>query len=207
MQGAILYFCKYAFEQGFYNKAICLGQNYDTVDSNCMSIFACKMRVSKQSVLAAVILFLIIAIVMVVFTLNAQNTPIDSKTYRKATVSKIIASTVPISTSTTTSTLPAPTTTKSMPVAVKQENKAVSDDIWERLRNCESGSAGLYLANTGNGYYGAYQFSATTWRSMGTAYAFAHEAPPEVQDDAARRLQARSGWGQWPACSRKLGLI
>ena len=30
--------------------------------------------------------------------------------------------------------------------------------------------------------------------------------PPAVQDQAAQQLQARSGWGQWPACSRRLGL-
>ena len=78
-----------------------------------------------------------------------------------------------------------------------------SGDIWQALRNCEAG--GNYARNSGNGYYGAYQFSAGTWRSMGTGYEYAHLAPPEVQDDAARRLQARSGWGQWPACSRKIG--
>gem|GEM_PF-2666737 len=79
-----------------------------------------------------------------------------------------------------------------------------SGDVWEALRNCEAG--GNYSRNSGNGYYGAYQFSKRTWDSMGTGYAYAHEAPPEVQDDAARRLQARSGWGQWPACSRKIGV-
>lgn len=81
--------------------------------------------------------------------------------------------------------------------------KVPTGDLWEALRNCEAG--GNYSRNSGNGYYGAYQFSAGTWRSMNTGYEFAHLAPPEVQDDAARRLQARSGWGQWPACSRKIG--
>lgn len=81
---------------------------------------------------------------------------------------------------------------------------APAGGVWEALRNCESG--GNYSINTGNGYYGAYQFSAPTWRSMGTDYAYAHEAPYWVQDDAAKRLQERAGWGQWPACTRKLGL-
>lgn len=79
-----------------------------------------------------------------------------------------------------------------------------SDDVWADLRFCESG--GDYSKNTGNGYYGAYQFSAPTWQSMGTGYDYAHQAPPNVQDAAAQALQARSGWGQWPACARKLGL-
>ena len=71
------------------------------------------------------------------------------------------------------------------------------------LRQCESG--GDYAANTGNGYYGAYQFSLSTWRSLGYA-GHPHEAPAATQDEAAVRLQARSGWGQWPSCSRRLGL-
>jgi hypothetical protein len=79
----------------------------------------------------------------------------------------------------------------------------VQGDPWSALRNCESG--GNYAINTGNGYYGAYQFSATTWRALGYG-GLPHEAAPPVQDEAARRLQASSGWGQWPACSHKLGL-
>lgn len=77
-------------------------------------------------------------------------------------------------------------------------------DAFARLRQCESG--GNYAANTGNGYYGAYQFSSSTWRSMGTGYDLAHQAPPAVQDNAAIALQARAGWGQWPSCARKLNL-
>ena len=57
-----------------------------------------------------------------------------------------------------------------------------------------------------NGYYGAYQFSLATWRGVGFS-GLPSNAPPAVQDQAAQKLQARSGWGQWPACSRRLGLI
>ena len=79
-----------------------------------------------------------------------------------------------------------------------------SDDlIWQRLRNCEAG--GRYDRNSGNGYYGAYQFAAATWRSLGYK-GLPHQAAPEVQDEAARKLQARSGWGQWPACARRIGV-
>jgi hypothetical protein len=76
-------------------------------------------------------------------------------------------------------------------------------DAWARLRQCESG--GNYRVNTGNGFYGAYQFHPRTWRGLGFP-GLPHQAPPEMQDEAARKLQARSGWGQWPACSRRLGL-
>ena len=80
---------------------------------------------------------------------------------------------------------------------------AATSDDFARLRACESG--GNYGTNTGNGYYGAYQFSASTWRGVGFS-GMPHQASPATQDQAAAKLQARSGWGQWPACSRKLGL-
>ena len=93
---------------------------------------------------------------------------------------------------------PAP---KPKPVTAAAPRPA-DDSIWQRLRNCEAG--GRYDRNSGNGYYGAYQFSPGTWRSLGYK-GLPHQAPPEVQDEAARKLQARSGWGQWPACSRRIG--
>ena len=49
-----------------------------------------------------------------------------------------------------------------------------------KLRSCEGG----YTSNTGNGYYGAYQFDIKTWGGFG-GYANAAEAPPEVQDQKA----------------------
>jgi hypothetical protein len=81
--------------------------------------------------------------------------------------------------------------------------RAAGDDVWAGLRRCESD--GNYSDNTGNGYYGAYQFSLGTWRGLGLA-GLPSAASPDVQDQAARQLQARSGWGQWPSCSRRLRL-
>ena len=40
-----------------------------------------------------------------------------------------------------------------------------SADIFSNIRQCESG--GNYSTNTGNGYYGAYQFTQGTWNSLG----------------------------------------
>ncbi|HEX2272479.1 MAG TPA: transglycosylase family protein [Acidimicrobiales bacterium] len=71
------------------------------------------------------------------------------------------------------------------------------------LRQCESG--GNYQTATGNGYYGAYQFSLATWRSLGYG-GLPHRAPPAVQDEAARRLWSLAGWRPWPGCSAKLRL-
>jgi hypothetical protein len=75
--------------------------------------------------------------------------------------------------------------------------------VWAELRRCESGDD--YAIDTGNGYYGAYQFSAATWHGLGFT-GLPNRAGPAFQDEAAVELQARSGWGQWPACSRRLGL-
>jgi Transglycosylase-like domain len=77
------------------------------------------------------------------------------------------------------------------------------ESILAALRKCESG--GNYKTNTGNGYYGAYQFALGTWRKLGYS-GYPHEASPATQDEAVLKLAAKAGWGQWPACSRKMGL-
>jgi hypothetical protein len=80
---------------------------------------------------------------------------------------------------------------------------APAGGVWAELRACESG--GNYSEDTGNGYYGAYQFALSTWEGLGFS-GLPSEAAPAVQDQAAQQLQARYGWGQWPACSAELGL-
>jgi hypothetical protein len=75
--------------------------------------------------------------------------------------------------------------------------------VWLQLRECESGNN--YRENTGNGYYGAYQFSGQTWTDLGFPGRPDLE-PPGVQDAAAMKLQAEAGWSQWPACAAALGL-
>jgi hypothetical protein len=77
-------------------------------------------------------------------------------------------------------------------------------DPWAALRQCESN--GNYGDNTGNGYYGAYQFNIGTWRSLGLG-GLPSQATAVQQDQAAQELQARRGWGQWPSCARRLGLV
>jgi len=73
----------------------------------------------------------------------------------------------------------------------------------EALRWCESNND--YTTDTGNGYYGAYQFSLETWQWLGY-WGWPSEAAPEVQDQAALDLYEYSNWDAWPACSRWLGL-
>ncbi len=71
------------------------------------------------------------------------------------------------------------------------------------LRQCEA--SGNYATNTGNGYYGAYQFDLRTWQGLGLS-GLPSAASPAVQDQAAQRLEAARGWEPWPSCSRRLGL-
>lgn len=79
---------------------------------------------------------------------------------------------------------------------------------WLRvLRNCESG--GNYSINTGNGFYGAYQFMDSTWDHWNTGYARADLAPPAVQDATIIKNTNASSGGlatQNPGCYKKHGL-
>ena len=79
---------------------------------------------------------------------------------------------------------------------------AASGDAWDAVRQCESG--GNYSTNTGNGYYGAYQFSMQTWRGLGMS-GRPSDASPAVQDQAARRLAGQYGMKPWPNCGKRYG--
>lgn len=88
-------------------------------------------------------------------------------------------------------------------VGAKSTNSFTGDfaGALARLRSCE----GSYTSNTGNGYYGAYQFDISTWANYG-GYRIPSDAPPAVQDEAAWRLYQRRGWQPWPSCRIKMGL-
>jgi hypothetical protein len=81
---------------------------------------------------------------------------------------------------------------------------AVTADSWAKLRACESTSN--YGINSGNGFYGAYQFNLQTWHGLGYP-GLPSDAAPAVQDQAAQRLYDARGWQPWPACSARLGLV
>ncbi len=76
--------------------------------------------------------------------------------------------------------------------------------VWAALAQCESGGNPRAVSSNGL-YHGLYQFSVSTWRAMGGS-GLPSQASSAEQTQRAQALQARSGWGQWPACSRKLGL-
>ena len=84
--------------------------------------------------------------------------------------------------------------------------EVASGSVWDALAQCES--SGNWAMNSGNGFYGGVQFMHQTWVNMGGRdYAeYPHEATREQQIEVSERLLAAYGWGQWPACSAKLGL-
>ncbi len=79
-----------------------------------------------------------------------------------------------------------------------------TDELLAALARCETGGTMNPATNTGNGYYGAFQFTLGTWHSIGGT-GYPHEHPYVVQRDLARALILRSGWGQFPSCSRAIG--
>lgn len=97
--------------------------------------------------------------------------------------------------------------TRTRPVAAAAPATAstVGGDVWAALAQCESGGNPGSISASGT-YYGLYQFSLGTWQSMGGT-GLPSDASADEQTQRAQALQARSGWGQWPACARSLGLL
>ncbi|MGB9111883.1 MAG: transglycosylase family protein [Acidimicrobiales bacterium] len=95
-----------------------------------------------------------------------------------------------------------PAAVASVTVAVSPSSAATPSQ-WLALRLCESDDN--YIEDTGNGYYGAYQFAASTWWGLGFS-GLPSDASVAIQNAAAARLQRLDGWSAWPACSTAVGL-
>jgi len=112
----------------------------------------------------------------------------------------------------TVSTLP-----DSPDVAASHDTETVQverpNDPWEDVRECESG--GDYGINTGNGFYGAYQFTRSTWNWVAEIVGrddlvgvSPHRAAPVDQDLLANALAFEvrgGGLHHWPVCGRRYG--
>ena len=72
---------------------------------------------------------------------------------------------------------------------------------WAALADCESG--GNPRAVNPAGYYGLYQFSLGTWRSVGGSGNPIDNSSAE-QTYRAKLLYQKAGAGQWPVCGRRL---
>ncbi|MFB0618456.1 transglycosylase family protein [Streptomyces sp. AGS-58] len=81
---------------------------------------------------------------------------------------------------------------------------AATTSEWDAVAQCESG--GNWAINTGNGYYGGLQFSASTWAAYGgTQYAATADQAGKAQQIAvAEKVLAAQGKGAWPVCGTGL---
>jgi septal ring factor EnvC (AmiA/AmiB activator) len=95
----------------------------------------------------------------------------------------------------TTAPAPAPPTTAAPALLASSSS---DEATFACIRQLESGNN--YKSPGG----GAYQFQDGTWHSLGYTGS-AQDYPPEVQDEAARKLKARDGWKPWttaPLCGK-----
>ncbi|GGW15357.1 transglycosylase [Streptomyces capoamus] len=90
------------------------------------------------------------------------------------------------------------------PLMAAGNASAATSAEWDQVAQCESG--GNWSINTGNGYYGGLQFSASTWAAYGgTAYApQANQASKAQQIAVAEKVLAAQGKGAWPVCGTGL---
>ncbi|MFD5160011.1 transglycosylase family protein [Streptomyces hawaiiensis] len=90
------------------------------------------------------------------------------------------------------------------PLMAAGNASAATASEWDAVAQCESG--GNWSINTGNGYYGGLQFSASTWSGYGgTQYAStADQATKSQQIEIAEKVLAGQGKGAWPVCGKGL---
>lgn len=98
--------------------------------------------------------------------------------------------------------------TKARPAAPSQSSASRSaggsaDSLnWPALARCESGGNPRAVSSTGK-YRGLYQFSMTTWRSVGGSGDPIDHSSGE-QTYRAKLLYNKAGAGQWPHCGKYL---
>ncbi|MFF6880121.1 MULTISPECIES: transglycosylase family protein [unclassified Streptomyces] len=90
------------------------------------------------------------------------------------------------------------------PLMAAGNASAATASEWDAVAQCESG--GNWSINTGNGYYGGLQFSASTWSGYGgSKYAStADQATKAQQIEIAEKVLAGQGKGAWPVCGKGL---
>ncbi|WP_216590627.1 transglycosylase family protein [Streptomyces brasiliscabiei] len=90
------------------------------------------------------------------------------------------------------------------PLMAAGSASAATASEWDTVAQCESG--GDWSINTGNGYYGGLQFSASTWAAYGgTQYASTADQASKAQQIAvAEKVLAGQGKGAWPVCGTGL---
>jgi hypothetical protein len=75
---------------------------------------------------------------------------------------------------------------------------------WSCIAENESG--GDPSTNTGNGYFGLFQFSIASWEAAGGPPGLPSNYSEAEQLQIAENLQGMQGWGAWPVTSRLCGV-
>jgi len=86
-------------------------------------------------------------------------------------------------------------------VGTKALPSSAADLNWTALATCESGDTPT--EDTGNGFYGMYQFTIGTWDSLGGS-GLPSDASAATQTALAEKLYTEAGSGQWPVCGHYL---
>jgi hypothetical protein len=81
----------------------------------------------------------------------------------------------------------------------RRANAPTASPVLEAIAACESG--GNPTTDTGNGFYGKYQFTLATWQAVGGTGNPAQASEAE-QDRRAAALYEQSGSSPWPVCGR-----
>ena len=83
--------------------------------------------------------------------------------------------------------------------ARREAQAPAASPVLEAIAACESG--GNPTTDTGNGFYGKYQFTLGTWAAVGGTGNPAQASEAE-QDRRAAILYAQAGASPWPVCGR-----
>jgi hypothetical protein len=81
----------------------------------------------------------------------------------------------------------------------RRREAPAASPVLEAIAACESG--GDPTTDTGNGFYGKYQFTLETWAAVGGSGNPAHASEAE-QDRRAAILYDQAGPSPWPVCGR-----
>lgn len=122
---------------------------------------------------------------------------------KKAVSSRVVSQPVDKVVAVGTKSRPAATSsTTTSSGTVSGGNKPAADGLnWAALAECESG--GNPSTNTGNGFYGMYQFDLQTWRSVGGS-GYPHQNSAGEQTYRAQILYSQRGDSPWPSCGKRL---
>lgn len=128
-----------------------------------------------------------------------QRPTVTVPAFNPATIQLAVAERTPLIQVSRNQTAP-----RTAPPLAPRRPVAPSGDIWARLAACES-SGNPTAVGGGGRYFGAFQFTLGSWQRTGHT-GNPIDYPYEVQLEAAKTLQAMSGWSQWPVCAKRLGL-